>query len=162
MGDPLNIREIGLEDLAAVAALEAASFPDPWSRSDFAELLAAPLVQGWSIWERTSLVGYIVIRTVEDEAEVLNLAVAPDARRRGMAGRLLGQAIEALRLDGVHSVYLEVRRSNSAAQALYRGRGFSLVGVRQGYYRKPEEDALVLRRQLGPRQENGPLEGRTG
>jgi ribosomal-protein-alanine N-acetyltransferase len=92
--------------------------------------------------------GYIVAWFVLDEGEIGNLAVADEARRNGVGARLLDGAIAAVRTAGVDALYLEVRDSNAAARALYASRGFVEVGRRRDYYRRPKEDALVLRLEL--------------
>ena len=94
--------------------------------------------------------GYVVAWFVLDEGEIGNLAVARDARRRGIGALLLDGAIAAVRDSDVDTLYLEVRDSNVAARALYASRGFVEVGRRREYYRKPKEDALVLRLDLVP------------
>jgi len=89
--------------------------------------------------------GYAVAHHAADEAEILNLGVAPAQRRRGL-GRALVVHLMALLADrGVRAVYLEVRESNDAARCLYRQLGFRDVGRRPGYYRRPVEDAVILR-----------------
>ena len=162
MADQFTIREARSEDASALWETEELSFPDPWSEADFGNLLSAPGVEGWICWAGTRLSGYVIVRSAGEEAEILNLAVAPEFRRRRVALRLLGRGLETLLKRGVHEVFLEVRRSNGAARALYHRLGFALAGVRRGYYRKPLEDAMVLRRRLRSSDENGPLEGQTG
>ena len=162
MADPLIIRAARPEDASALRDIEALSFPDPWSEADFVQLLSAPGIEGWICWAGKRISGYILVRSTDEEAEILNLAVAPEFRRLRVAHRLLGRGLDALFERGVHDVFLEVRRSNRAARALYHRLGFALAGVRRGYYRKPLEDAMVLRRRLDPSNENDPLEGQTG
>jgi ribosomal-protein-alanine N-acetyltransferase len=84
------------------------------------------------------------------EAEVADLAVAPAARRRGIGRALIDRLLSDLEREGVLAVFLEVRESNRAARALYESRAFHGVGRRRGYYRFPLEDALLLKRELGP------------
>lgn len=162
MGDPCTIRAARSEDASALCGVESLSFPDPWSEADFGQLLSAPEVEGWVCWAGARLSGYVLIRSAGGEAEILNLAVAPDLRRQKVALRLLERGLETIRQRGVGEVFLEVRRSNQAARALYHRLAFALVGVRRGYYRKPLEDAMVLRRRLASSDENDPLEGQTG
>lgn len=95
------------------------------------------------------LVGYVVGRSVLDEAEVLNVGVAVPARRHGVARALVQTLLAAFAGSGVRSVFLEVRESNRAARALYQSLGFRAVGRRPRYYRRPLEDAVVLRALLG-------------
>jgi len=86
--------------------------------------------------------------SVVDEAEIANLAVANDVRRAGVGARLLDHALDIARERHSYVVFLEVRESNAGARALYASRGFEVAGRRAKYYRKPVEDALVLRREL--------------
>ena len=143
-------------DVTRVHEIERAAFTDPWSLASFAELLANPRVL-FAVAERRGrpdapgeLVGYVVAWFVVDEAEVANVAVAPEARGQGVGARLLDEALGAASRHGAASVYLEVRDSNAAARALYASRGFVQIGRRRRYYRRPVEDALVLRRELHP------------
>ena len=91
------------------------------------------------------LAGYLIGREAAGSGEVLNLAVAPEFRRRGVGGMLLESGLAVFRRRRASEVFLEVRESNRSAQALYIARGFRPVGQRASYYRNPKEDALVLR-----------------
>ena len=162
MADLFTIRAARPEDAPALRHIEAQSFPDPWSEADFAQLLSAPGIEGWICWAGPKLSGYVLVRSAGEKAEILNLAVAPEFRRRRVAHRLLRRGLETLSERGVYHVFLEVRRSNGAALALYRRLGFALAGVCRGYYRRPLEDAMVLRRRLDSADENGPPQGQTG
>jgi [ribosomal protein S18]-alanine N-acetyltransferase len=90
--------------------------------------------------------GYVVALDAADEGEILNLAVAPGGRRRGLGRALVQDILQELAERGVRQVYLEVRESNAPARALYAAHGFREVGRRKQYYRRPVEDAIVLRR----------------
>ncbi|MBI1968042.1 MAG: ribosomal protein S18-alanine N-acetyltransferase [Gemmatimonadetes bacterium] len=90
-------------------------------------------------------VGYVVAHYGADEAEILNLGVAPEHRRCGVGKALVEQMLATLAAKGVRSVYLEVRESNAAARRLYEQLGFTPVGLRPNYYRRPPEAAVVLR-----------------
>ena len=154
--EKLVVRPATHGDLARIHDIERVAFSDPWSLQSFAELLANPRVL-FAVAERggraegpPEVVGYVVAWFVVDEAEVANVAVAPEARGRGVGARLLDEALSAARRHGAASVYLEVRDSNAAARALYASRGFVQIGRRRRYYRRPVEDALVLRRELDP------------
>ena len=94
------------------------------------------------------IVGYLIAREAGGTGEILNLAVDPPHRRAGIASALLDAGLVVLRRRGAEEIFLEVRESNLAAQALYLGAGFRPVGQRARYYRNPVEDALILR--LGP------------
>ena len=91
------------------------------------------------------LQGYVIARAVAGEAEILNLAVAPEARGRGLGGGLLDAMLDLLRRSEVGEVFLEVRQGNVPARGLYHSRGFEVVGQRAKYYRHPVEDTIVLR-----------------
>ena len=127
-----------------MAAIERASFSDPWSERDFRDCVASGVPFLVAV-EDAALAGYVVARHAVDEAEILNLGVDPARRRRG-AGRVLIEAmLAALRERGIAAVFLEVRESNTVAQRLYTALGFSQVGRRRRYYRFPTEDAVILR-----------------
>lgn len=130
--------------MPAVQAIEAAAFTDPWSARDFRECLAADTV--FLVAEAPGgLVGYLVAQHAADEGEILNLAVTPARHRDGIGRALVERALATLAGHGARSVYLEVRESNAAARALYAALGFEEVGRRPAYYRRPIEDAIVLR-----------------
>ncbi len=157
MVDPCGIRTARPEDVPRIASIEAASFPDPWSAGDFEELLVSPPVLIWvgSVGHE-DVEGYLLVRWAAGVAEILNLAVDPKVRRRHLADALLAHGLAALQGRAVEEIFLEVRQSNRPAVELYRRHGFALVGVRRRYYRKPVEDALVLRRRLDSREKNEP------
>ena len=136
-------------DLDAVVELEVVAFADPWTRQAFeaalkerhARFRVARAADG-------RLVGYVIAWFVFDEAEIANLAVVPAGRRRGVARALLDGIIAEAREAGIARLFLEVRESNAAARALYATRGFRPIARRARYYRKPVEDAIVLRLEL--------------
>ena len=145
MDAPYRIRSAILADVEAMAAIERRAFSDPWSEASFREALTSAWTFGIVAQTGRGVAGYLIAREVAGTGEVLNLAVAPEARRRGIGGGLLEAGLVALRRRRVTEVFLEVRESNRSAQALYLGRGFRPVGQRAAYYRNPREDALVLR-----------------
>jgi ribosomal-protein-alanine N-acetyltransferase len=145
------LHPMGGRHVAAVVALEREIFPDPWSREAFLHEITLAH-QGWTrvaLDKGTEeLLGYLVAWFVADEVHLGNLAVAPLARRRGIGLRLLRDLCDEGRRRRARLVTLEVRRSNHAAQNLYRGEGFTTVMVRKGYYEKNREDALVMMKTL--------------
>lgn len=145
-----SFRSATLGDIPSIVAIERASFGDPWSEGTFRDLLRLRHAIFLVATERVqqAVCGYVIAAVVAGEAEVLNLAVAPDARRRGLGGRLLDAGLGAVRERGGREVFLEVRASNSSALALYTSRGFAALARRARYYRNPVEDALVLRRAI--------------
>lgn len=143
---PVTLRAVTPADVPAMAAIEQRAFSDPWPASAFVDLLQRPHARLMAAFDAEgSVCGYCVLLHVLDEGEIANIAVAPDRRRRGIAARLLDDAIEAARRLELNALFLEVRTSNEAARQLYASRGFEPVGRRRAYYRAPLEDALVLR-----------------
>jgi ribosomal-protein-alanine N-acetyltransferase len=137
-------------DLPAVVAIEQSVFADPWSARSFQQLLDNRAIY-FMCARRTgneTVLGYIVAWFVADEGQIANLAVAVDACGQGIGKQLLDAALDEGRTRGTEAMYLEVRDSNQRARQLYRSRGFEEVGRRRGYYRRPVEDAIVLRRTL--------------
>jgi len=151
MDAPYRIRSAVPADAAGLVAIERRAFSDPWSEASFREALTSPWSFGLVAEARRAPAGYLIGREVAGTGEVLNLAVAPEFRRRGIGGALLDAGLAALRRRKVDEVFLEVRESNISAQALYVGHGFRPVGQRAAYYRNPREDALVLRLELEQR-----------
>jgi ribosomal-protein-alanine N-acetyltransferase len=138
-------RPLAEEDLDRVVAIERAAFTDPWSRRSFEEMLARAHVRGIAVdGDDGALAGYALVTMVAGEGEILNLAVAPAAHRRGFGRRLLDAALDLLRAAGTTSVFLEVRQSNRAAIELYTKAGFQTVSIRRDYYRNPIEHAVTM------------------
>ena len=144
-------RPMAEADLAYVAALEHEIHAAPWSLGNFRDALAAGY--GATVGERDGrILAFGVMTLGPGEAQLLNLSVVPDARRRGLGGALLQRFIDDARRAGAEQMFLEVRVSNAPAIALYAAAGFGLVGRRHAYYpetpRANAEDALVMRRTL--------------
>jgi len=118
-------------------------FADPWSTEDFRDCISFAVFLVAEADDK--VVGYTVALEAADEGEILNLAVAEEGRRGGLGRALVEAIVSALTEQGVRQVYLEVRESNAPARALYAGFGFKEVGRRKAYYRRPVEDAMVLR-----------------
>lgn len=134
--------------IAQVAALEKLCFSDPWSENSVASELKNPL-SCWLVAEEDGVVaGYVGSQTVMDESDMMNVAVHPDYRRKGIAEALVAELVEALKKRESHCLTLEVRASNEPAKALYEKLGFTQVGLRKNYYRNPKEDALILRKEF--------------
>jgi [ribosomal protein S18]-alanine N-acetyltransferase len=144
----MRLRPAVAADIDAIVHIERASFGDPWSPASFRSLLDNPHVFFAVATDDDVVAGYVVAWFVVDEAEVANLGVAPHSRGRRIGAMLLDAALDAARQRGAASVFLEVRDSNAGARALYASRGFAEIGRRRGYYRKPVEDAVVMRRVL--------------
>lgn len=149
MGD-VRIRPARGSDLARVREVEVESFTVPWGEGSFRSLLGLSRVFFLVAELDGRVVGHGILWWMADEGELANLAVHPSARGSGVAGVLLDSLLEEAREVGLGHVYLEVRMSNEVAYRLYRSRGFRDVGVRKDYYRRPREDARVLRLDLPP------------
>lgn len=127
-----------------LAALHATAFDAPWDAAAFTDLLAGPgvfVVEGET--------GFILMRAVADEAEILTLAVRPDARGRGEGRRLTAEGVAGAAALGAERVFLEVADDNAPALAVYHRAGFAEVGRRPGYYARPDgsrRDAILLAR----------------
>jgi ribosomal-protein-alanine N-acetyltransferase len=139
-------RLTGEDDLADVAALEAASFSNPWSRDMLSRDLQNAAVSRVYVMRNAAgaLTAFCACWFVGDEIHINTLAVQESERRRGHATRLLEFVFREAAGEGLRRATLEVRRSNEAALNLYAGLGFEVRGVRRNYYQTPEEDALVL------------------
>jgi ribosomal-protein-alanine N-acetyltransferase len=161
------VRRAAATDLPQIVDIERGAFSDPWSQRSFAGLLARPEVyfivaeaQPASApaevpAERSGgppgqVLGYAVAWFVVEEGEVANIAVHPGCRGQGVGASLLDDVLREARDRQVVALFLEVRESNEPARALYASRDFHPVGRRRNYYRSPVEDALLLRRALGP------------
>ena len=135
--------------VSQVAQLERLCFSDPWSEKS----VASELENKWALWlvalEDDAVVGYIGSQTAVDETDVMNVAVHPDYRRRGVAESLIECLIRELKNRGSHALMLEVRDSNAPAISLYEKLGFRQVGLRKNYYHNPKEHARILRKEWG-------------
>ncbi|HET7586024.1 MAG TPA: ribosomal protein S18-alanine N-acetyltransferase [Gemmatimonadaceae bacterium] len=143
------LRPARRQDLDAVMTIEQAAFTDPWSRSSFVWLFDdARTYFVVAVGDDDRPVGYVAAWFVADEGEVATLAVAEQYRGHGIGAQLVDAVLGEARRRGAAAIYLEVRESNVRAQQLYAAKGFVEVGRRRHYYRRPREDARVLRRSL--------------
>ncbi|MDX6481645.1 MAG: [ribosomal protein S18]-alanine N-acetyltransferase [Gaiellaceae bacterium] len=144
----IELRHLVLDDLEAIDAIERRAYPTPWSRSMFAGELSKPTSICLGAFEAEGedgrLVGYLIVSRYVDAWHVMNVAVDPDHRGRGVATMLLERLFE-LTVDDAHRGYtLEVRVSNVTAIDLYERLGFEARGLRRGYYTDNREDALIM------------------
>lgn len=146
----IQIRPMAEADIGAVEAIAATS-PEAaqWETVAYRTMLTDPSKGQLLVAEQEGTVaGFVCIRVVGEEAEVLNLAVLPAARCQGVGAQLLHAGLERASESGAHRVFLEVRDSNAAALRLYERFGFRRVGSRPGYYQNPPADAVMLARPL--------------
>ena len=141
-----EIRRLTLRDLGAIEVIERASYPTPWSRSMFAGELAKPssICIGAFDDETDALLGYLIISRYVDAWHVMNIAVAPEQRRRGLATLLLTRLFALTAAEDRRGYTLEVRVSNVGAIKLYESLGFKARGIRRGYYTDNREDAVIM------------------
>jgi|Deesub1362B_J571_1020462.scaffolds.fasta_scaffold00355_17 ribosomal-protein-alanine N-acetyltransferase len=145
----VQIREMEVSDLKQVLRIECNSFSIPWSESCFLSELNNPhSILLVATREDREVLGYICASHVAEVAEIKDIAVREDIRRRGIGKALLKSALERLKTLGCKEVFLEVRVSNIAARRLYEAMGFKMVGLRRQYYVRPEEDAIIMKKTL--------------
>ena len=133
-------------DVDVVAAIEQRAHPFPWTRGNFVDSLKAGH-SAWVLRDGGVPVGYGVLMMTVDDAELLDITVAPECQRRGLGGLLLGHLCDVARSHGGVRMFLEVRAGNDAGLALYRRSGFAEIGRRSAYY-QGKEDAIVMAREL--------------
>ncbi len=138
------IRDMTEDDVAAVARIEKMSFSLPWSETSFLSETHKPRALPRVAVIDDTIVGYICSDYVGYECHILNLAVHPDYRKKGIATSLVEYILEQLRLKACRFLYLEVRASNYAAKKLYQSFDFKIVGTRKNYYVGPVEDAVIM------------------
>lgn len=140
------IRAAEQMDIDAIARVENACFSTPWSIDAIKHEICENKLADFMIAcdEENNIIGYIGIWTLLDECQINKIVVIPEKRKLGIGKTILNHVIELTRDMGVKNWYLEVRKSNTAAQALYRSAGFSSVGTRKNYYINPVEDAVLM------------------
>lgn len=141
-GPTVGIRDLSCSDLPVVVSIERRSFRSPWSIGMFALEASKGDTVSLAATEGSRVVGYLVLSRFDRAWHLMNVAVAPEHRRRGVASQLIDSAFG--RIDSGEPVTLEVRPSNRSAVALYESFGFRSFGLRRGYYPDNGEDALVM------------------
>ena len=150
----VELRRLEARDLDAVEEIERASYPMPWSRAMFAAELQKPSSLALGAYRETGeLVGYAIVSRYVDAWHVMNVAVDPECRRRGIARELLERLFDVTAADPRRGYTLEVRVSNTDAIRLYEQLGFEARGIRRGYYTDNREDALIMWREPPPREQ---------
>ncbi|MBB4038857.1 ribosomal-protein-alanine N-acetyltransferase [Microvirga flocculans] len=135
-----HVEPVGTQAAARLAAIHATAFPRPWSTLDFERLMAerGVVADGLFLGRSAKPSGFVLSRIVLDEAEIITIALAPEARGKGHARPLLAHHLDELSRRGAGRVHLEVEEGNAPAIALYRRAGFRDTGRREGYYRKAD------------------------
>lgn len=140
----LSFREMVPEDASDVAKVEEACFSMPWSRESFWQEASNENTYYLIALRDDEIVGYAGAWIVSGEAQITNVAVHPDYRKRGIASKMLTGMIQHFKAVGVTAMTLEVRPSNTAALSLYEKFGLKSVGRRKGYYQDNNEDAIIM------------------
>lgn len=143
----IKIRKLEEKDLLSVLEIATQSFSIPWSLKSFKDEFLNPnsILKVAEI--NGEVVGYIVLRKILDEAELLSIAVKPEMRKKGIATELIRSVLDELK-NSVKTCFLEVRVSNNEAINFYEKIGFKKVGLRRKYYLLPEEDAIIMKLDL--------------
>ncbi|HEL2592721.1 TPA: ribosomal protein S18-alanine N-acetyltransferase [Streptococcus suis] len=138
----------GQENLAeaVLAVMQSVYEQSPWTVEQIASSMASQDEDYYLAYEGQELVGFLAVQTVLDEMEILQIAVKADFQRLGIASQLMAAV-----MDWEGDIFLEVRESNSAAQALYTRQHFTKIGKRKDYYRNPVEDAVIMKRERDER-----------
>src|SRR5215211_1910634 len=150
-----DVRQLKQADLGAIDEIERVSYPTPWSRSMFAGEIAKPASICLGAFVEDTLVGYLIVSRYVDAWHVMNIAVDPAHRRRGLASALLERLFEETDDATGRGYTLEVRVSNGGAIRLYEHLGFRMRGIRRGYYTDNREDALIMWKDGHPASQNG-------
>lgn len=154
------VRKMTQDDIAEVCTLERRCFPNPWVAEGFEAEMEGPASFAEVVMEGEALAGYATYRVIVDEAHLLNIAISPELRGRGLGKRLLRHILRVCVNEGAEWMFLEVRPSNVEALGLYRAHGFHQLGVRERYYANGE-DAILMASMLNPGK-GMPGEGRIG
>lgn len=129
----------------SVHSIETVCFSDPWSCASFIEAMKNSAMSFFAAVDMAEkIIGYAGIAVAADESELLNIAVTPGSRNRGVASALLDHAFTLAEKNGAHTMYLEVRESNTPARTLYAKFGFKDIGIRKNYYTSPKENGIVM------------------
>lgn len=137
-----------IEDIKALVAIHAKSFERGWQTSEFQSLLGDKTVKCFALRLSTrritdQIVGFVLLRSVLDEAEILTIAVDPDYRKKGVGRALMEETLRKLYADRAAKLFLEVDANNQPALSLYTKLGFKKIGERQGYYRSDKDQAAT-------------------
>ena len=143
------VRELKVEDSAAVAEMEQQIFSDSWSEKSVLETVQQKQSVCFAAEKAGHLLGYLLAYHAADEAEIARIAVQKEARRQGAAGKLMQALEHYCEEHKMEKLLLDVRESNEAARSFYTKNGFVEDGMRQGFYVNPSEDAVLMSRQLG-------------
>ncbi len=141
----LMLRPMSEDDVAAVAAMEKECFSDAWSEGLLQDMLKNPYDEAWVMMRRDGILcGYLNVRFLSGEGELMRIAVKKEFRGHGLSRKLMDQMVKSAKEKEVFDLTLEVRAGNEAAINLYKSYGFKKEAVRRGYYHSPTEDAFIM------------------
>ena len=140
-----EFRRINIEDIQSVSSLEKETFgKEAWTEKDYLEVLGLSYAYYLVAYDGDTLLGSCGLRNMCGDGEITNVMIAPEARRKGIAYRMLTELMERTREIGVKNYTLEVRSKNEPAIALYKKLGFIEEGIRPHFYTEPEDDAIIM------------------
>ena len=140
----MEIRRSRPDDATRISELEGEIFSDPWQKKDIFSYICSDYGMCFTALDGEVPIAYVLGRLIAPEGEIYRIAVDEKYRGRGIGYRLLSYALKSERGRGLETVFLEVRSKNAAAIALYSSYGFRKMGVRRGYYKNPDDDAIVM------------------
>ena len=141
----LMLRPMSEDDVAAVAAMEKECFSDAWSEGLLQDMLKNPYDEAWVMMRRDGILcGYLNVRFLSGEGELMRIAVKKEFRGHGLSRKLMDQMVKSAKEKEVFDLTLQVRAGNEAAINLYKSYGFKKEAVRRGYYHSPTEDAFIM------------------
>ena len=143
----MTLREMTVEDLPQLEILEKECFPaDPWPKEGFLGYLMKDYALFLVVEEKRQLLGYCGMLLIQDEGDIINIAVHPQRRREGIGHFMLDGMLRISSEMGVKAIHLEVRQGNGTARRLYERMGFVQDGLRKDYYSNPKENAILMTR----------------
>lgn len=142
--EEMIIRTMKAGDAEAVSRLFAQCFADPWSYAAVREMFTTEGYCNLIAFRGEEICGYVGIKAVLDEADIVNVAVSPVCRRQGIGRKLIHALLEVAKEKNIAHIFLEVREHNEAAIGLYEEAGFSRIGIRKNYYTNPKEHAILM------------------
>ena len=140
----MEIRRARPDDVDAILEMERECFNDPWGEKDIFGYITTEGGMCFVAAEGGRAIAYLLGRLIAPEGEIYRIAVHPEYRRRGIGYRLLDYSRKTERGRGLETLFLEVRSKNIPARALYRAYGFKELGLRRGYYKNPDDDAVIM------------------
>ncbi|MBQ8322155.1 MAG: ribosomal protein S18-alanine N-acetyltransferase [Clostridia bacterium] len=140
----MEIRRAVADDASAICEMEERYFSDSWDKKDVFSYICSEGGMCFVALENGRVIAYVIGRMIAPEGEIYRVAVDEKYRQRGIGYRLLSFMLKTERGRGLETVFLEVRRNNAAAIALYRAHGFKDAGIRKNYYQNPTDDALIM------------------